>query len=68
VSNPWKLTPREVETLDKIIALGAEKGAAYELGISPKTVHTLFDRARKRIGSRTRLLAVLEFDRWRRAA
>jgi DNA-binding NarL/FixJ family response regulator len=67
MSNPWNLPPREAQVMSLLTTVGLEKIVAVELGISRKTVCELVGRSKRRIGARTRLLAVLEFDRWARA-
>lgn len=67
MSNPWGLPPREAQVMTGMAELGAEKVVADRLGISRKTVMELVYRAKKRIGARTRLLAVIEWDRWARS-
>lgn len=63
--NPWNITPAMQKVLDAIIAVGSPKGAAYELNISIRTLDCLFGEAKKRMGLRTRLHALLEWDRYK---
>lgn len=65
MTNPWNMTAREVQVLEMLVRTGSSKVVAAELEISPKTVSELFRRAMERMNARTRLLAVLKFDRWR---
>lgn len=67
MSNPWNLPPREAEVMTRMADRGAEKVVAAELGISPYTVKELVARAKKRIGAKTRLCAVVEWDSWERS-
>jgi FixJ family two-component response regulator len=66
MTNPWNLPPREVEVMSRMVAAGLEKIVAADLGISRKTVQELVGRAKKRIGARTRVTALIEWDRWER--
>jgi DNA-binding CsgD family transcriptional regulator len=68
VKNPWGLTPREFEVMERYTVVGLEKIIAADLGISPKTVNELVRRAKRRIGERTIMLTVLTFDRAQRGA
>lgn len=45
---------------------GCDKQACAEMGIAKSTMSELVRRAKHRIGARTRLLAILEWDRWNR--
>jgi DNA-binding CsgD family transcriptional regulator len=67
MNNPWNLTPREAQIMNRLTEIGLEKIVAMELGISHKTVQELVNRAKRRIGARTRVTAILEWDRWARA-
>jgi FixJ family two-component response regulator len=64
--NPWGLTPRESEVMSLLVTTGMEKIVAADLGISVKTVAELMRRAKGKMKAKTRLLAVLEWDRWQR--
>jgi FixJ family two-component response regulator len=61
--NPWDLPPRQCEALDSVIANFCEKRAAVAMGVSPKTVSEYLCRARDRMQARSRLHAVLMWDR-----
>lgn len=67
MSNPWNLPPREAQVMTQMADKGSEKVVADELGISRHTVNEYMTRAKKRIGARSRLLALIEWDRWERA-
>lgn len=60
---PCGITARQAQMLDAMCEVGNAKTAAAKLGISDKTASTLLHRAKARMGSRTRLLLILEWDR-----
>jgi DNA-binding CsgD family transcriptional regulator len=64
--NPFGLTYRECEVLADLIRLGSPKAVAAEEGCNAKTVRNLTRTAMRRIGAKTVLQAVVEFDRKRR--
>jgi DNA-binding CsgD family transcriptional regulator len=64
--NPFGLTYRECEVLSGLIRLGSPKAVAAEEGCNAKTVRNLTRTAMRRIGAKTVLQAVVEFDRKRR--
>jgi NTP pyrophosphatase (non-canonical NTP hydrolase)/DNA-binding CsgD family transcriptional regulator len=66
--SPWGLTEAQVRTLAAVIAHGSNKGAATALGISVSAIEANLKRARKRMGVRHPLQALIEFDRWDSAA
>lgn len=62
--NPWNLTAREADVMARMVACGGlQKIVAWDLGLSVRTVEGYFNRAKKRIGARTRTAALLEWDR-----
>ena len=52
-----KLTPREVEVLQLIVAGYSNKAIAAEIFVSEKTVEFHLDNIYTKIGARTRLMA-----------
>lgn len=68
MSNPWNLPPREAEVMTCLADKGAQKVVAAELGLAVGTVKELVGRAKRRIGARTSLSAVIQWDRWDRQA
>jgi DNA-binding NarL/FixJ family response regulator len=68
MSNPWNLPPREAEVMTCLANKGAQKVVAAELGLAEGTVKELVGRAKKRIGARTSMSAVIQWDRWERKA
>jgi DNA-binding CsgD family transcriptional regulator len=62
-NNPWDLPPQQCNTLDSVIAHFGEKGAAAAMGVSHRTVSEYLRRAREKMQARTRLHAVLMWDR-----
>jgi FixJ family two-component response regulator len=62
-NNPWDLPPQQCNALDSVIATACEKRAAAVMGLSPKTVSVYLCRAREKMQARTRLHALLMWDR-----
>jgi DNA-binding CsgD family transcriptional regulator len=54
------MTPRERDCVDRLSSGATNKEIARELGISPRTVHTLLGRAYKRMGVRNRTEAAIK--------
>lgn len=63
-ANPWGLTPRQCEVMDRLIATGCNKEVARQLGVHLSTVENHLAKVYDRM-QRPRLLAVVTFDRWR---
>lgn len=61
--NPWNLSPRECEVMRLICAGKSLKQAGREMGIDQRTVQCHLTRARKKMGEKTRVGAVLAWDR-----
>jgi DNA-binding NarL/FixJ family response regulator len=64
--NPWNLTRRQREVLEKLAEIGCRKVVAYELGVCEQAVGSVLLHAAKRMKVRTVMQAVLKFDRWAR--
>jgi FixJ family two-component response regulator len=62
-NNPWDLPPQQCNALDSVISTACEKRAAAAMGLSPKTVSVYLCRARDKMQARTRLHALLMWDR-----
>lgn len=67
-TNPWNLTDAEARAMDALIEHGTHQRAADSLARSIKTVEYQIGNARRRMGARVALHALLEWDRWRRGA
>lgn len=65
--SPWGLTPFEAEAMDAGIKEGSNKGAARLLDVPLSTYYSRLREAQRKIGKRGRLLAFIEWDRWRRS-
>jgi DNA-binding NarL/FixJ family response regulator len=65
--NPWGITPREQEVLDRLADLGCNKTVAKEMNLSIRTVEAHMGSALSRMGLRHRLQAVVWWDRWKRS-
>jgi DNA-binding NarL/FixJ family response regulator len=57
------LTERQREVLSLLCEHGHSKGVAAELGIAPKTVDLVVRAAMRRMGVKTRILAVAKWVR-----
>lgn len=66
--NPWKLTPRQCDSLRAICETGSVVAASARLGLTVHTVDGHLDLARRAMGVSTTLLAALEWDRYVRGA
>lgn len=68
MSNPWKLTARQVDCMTCLVGIsgGCNKLVARNLGIDVRTVDTHMARAFKRMGVKTRIQAAIQWDRWAR--
>lgn len=64
-ANPWNLTARQQDVMDRLIATGCNKAVARELGVHLSTVENHLAKVYERM-NRPRLLAVVTWDRWRR--
>lgn len=64
--NPWGITNGEARALDAVIATGSHKLAARELGLSFRTIETLAQCARNRMGKVPLIQACIQWDRWNR--
>lgn len=67
-TNPWQLSDGEQRAMDAVIEHKCDKAAALALGISPKTVSVQTIRAKAKMNASNRLDALLQWDRFRRAA
>jgi FixJ family two-component response regulator len=64
--NPWGITRRQAEALDKLTEVGCRKVVAYEMDISEQALCVMLKRACSRMKVRTDMQAVVTFDRWAR--
>lgn len=65
--NPWGLTPHQERAIAEVTRVGVRKTAASNLNISNYTMDNHLDQVRKKMGKRFLMLAVLEYDRWKRS-
>lgn len=65
--DPWGLSQRQRDTLTAICTTGCNKLAADALGISFRTVEYHIHEAMKRMGTKTRVLTLLQWDRHNRS-
>lgn len=68
MSDPWNLTPQQIAALTAVAKVGCDKCAAESMGLSSKTVSQHVMAAKRRMHVKTRLLAVLEWDRYNRTS
>lgn len=66
--SPWRLTPSQIRVMDAMVATGRYKGAARALGISDKTVHGQFWKAKKAMGASCMSHALINWYLWRNGA
>ncbi len=66
MTNPWKLTEREIEVLQGFTNGGRAKTIARDLAIEPKTVEQHAMNLRRKMKAKTIVAAVLIYDRWAR--
>lgn len=66
-ANPWGISAAEAAALDALIEHGSQKGAAYALGLSDKTINAHMGSVRLKMNVRTRVHYIVKWDRWRRA-
>jgi DNA-binding NarL/FixJ family response regulator len=64
--DPWNLTMRQKEVLEKLADIGCRKVVAYELEVSEQSLCHVLQAAARRMGVRTDMQAVVKFDRWAR--
>lgn len=64
--NPWRLPYGQCAVLDALVLYGSNQEVARVLRISKKTVSCHIELAKHRMGVGTRMLAVLEWDRFTR--
>lgn len=65
-ANPWRITPAEERTLNKVIEAGGGRKAADALGLSPKTIEAQLAVIKKKMGRQSRLHVLIDWDRWNR--
>lgn len=66
-SNPWGLTPRQVQVMDAMVEHGCRKHVAAALGLGEETVKDHLSRAAKKMpGHRRGVQRFIAWDRWRR--
>lgn len=65
--NEWKLSPREIQCIERKAEVGFGKVVASELGLSLKTVEQHCHSALKKAGARSLMPVVVAWDRYRRA-
>ena len=66
MTNPWRLTPRQVDVIRALVDTGSNKGAARLLGLSPHTAQNYMETVRKKMGKPKQLLCAIAWDRWER--
>jgi DNA-binding CsgD family transcriptional regulator len=65
--NPWRISPREGETLDAVLVHAEDALAAKALGVSIKTLRASITRSRAKMGNVKRLHALVMWRDWRQA-
>lgn len=67
MKDPWNLTSRQREVLQKLADIGCRKILAYDEGVTEQAVCHVLKSAARRMDVRTDMQAVVKFDRWARA-
>jgi DNA-binding CsgD family transcriptional regulator len=65
--NPWGLTEKEEQAMRLLIEHGSQKVVALTMGCTAGRLSNILTKASERIGQRTHLKAVIEFDRYQRS-
>lgn len=67
--SPWRLTPRQAETMDAMVEHGCYKLAARAMGVDEDTVMQHVWMANKKMGFHVgNLTKYIQWDRWRRSS
>lgn len=65
MSNPWNLPKGQTFALQALVdKAGNRKAAAAFLGLAESTIDEHANRARHKMGARTRFEALIMWDRW----
>ena len=64
MTNPWNLTPREVDVMAALAQHGCSKLASRVCHLAPQTVDAYVQRVMQRMEVRNRMQAVVMWDRW----
>jgi len=65
--NPWGLTFTEQATVQAYITEGSLKAAALSMGRADTTINAHMAKVKSKMGVRTAIHAIIEYDRWHRA-
>lgn len=65
--NPWGLSELQLTAIKTLHATGANKAAARALGVDIKKFENAMYVARRKMGTSSRIHAVLIYERWLRA-
>jgi DNA-binding NarL/FixJ family response regulator len=63
--NPWNLTERQCEIMDRLATNGCNKQTARELGIQLRTLEVHLITTYRRMQVKNRVLAVAKWVLWR---
>lgn len=66
--NPWALPPSEERIMDVMCKVGCHKLAAESLGLSTRTTQVQVRSAKKRMGQRQTVLALINWAVWRKTS
>lgn len=66
-SNPWRLSPRQIEVMDTVCTVGCYKSTARRLDIEPKTVEMIMNAITNKMGMDNRVQRLIAWDRWRQS-
>ena len=64
--NPWKLSPREADTLDAVVEHGCRKAVARHMGLTLNTVDSHIKRTKAKMRMTSTVVQAVHWDRWKR--
>lgn len=64
----WRLTPREEQLMECLIAHGYRKRISTQMNLSIKTVDAYIERIKQKVGVQTSVQLAVAYDRSRRVA
>lgn len=68
MSNPWNLSDLQCKVLDALVEHGSEKVAAGAIDVHRNAITGGIRAVKEKMGVSHRVQAILEWDRWKRAA
>lgn len=65
MTNPWKLTPRQIEVIEALIETGNNDEIGMKLGMKSQTVRANLFRACNKVGAQNRVQLAISWERFR---